>query len=497
MAKYFYNFNDQPLGAFANGGGMSVVMAGPSDKSRSIIGKYSGLGYPHVFRITQGGTTGQDLTAFDVLKNHGGDTESLVLFTANAVRQVPGSYGVMFWDYTAAGQGLGLVFLPARNVKSLVLYDDKAGRTAQFVNYDWQNGTRYWLRWRVEGGANHYIKIWQDGTSEPTGWTMTTTYVNRTSGDHYIGLGTYAADNTIDYLQASFATNGDRAPISMAEYMEPNNASTPAVGGGGGFGGIGGYGVAYGEVNRRTAKEVTLSPNDTVHSHLADSITISQTHNLSPADTTHSHTVDSIAIKQEHRLNVQDTTHTLTSDEATVLVTKSLEVDDVTHSITSEEPKLIVGLSLSVSDTSHVISSDNIQLKQNHKLVPYDTFHSHVADNATIVDAHGIVVHNTTHTISDSGVRIIQNHKLAVDSTTHSHEVEHLNITQKWDKVELKVANTTHSISSDNIEKIFNWTELGFNYGAYKQDWAFNGGLEDVQVDGGNYVPQMIENGKF
>lgn len=239
MAKYFYDFSDRQQGAFANGNGMANITAGPSGKTRSIVA--SGTG--NAFQIVQGTVNGQDLTVFDNHTNHGDDMEMLTLFSATANVQVPGSYGALYWDYTSTNQGLSVGFLPASNVKSVILYDDKAALTVNFANFNWVNGQKYWLKWRVEGGSNHFVKIWADGTAEPSSWLFTATYSNRTTGTRYFGIGTYAANATVQYEQVSVGTGGDTAPMSVGEYVSGLQPSTPMGLYGGGYGAIG-YGMA-------------------------------------------------------------------------------------------------------------------------------------------------------------------------------------------------------------------------------------------------------------
>ena len=249
MAQYLYNFSDRPLGGFAHGQGMTLILSGSGTKTRSIIQD----GNRKVFRIVQGGTSGQDLIAFDVTTNHGNDTEMLALFSVSAANQVPGSYGVAFWDYTASVQGASAGFLPASSVRSVMLYDDKAGVSFGHFDYLWNNGQKYWMRHRVEGGVNHYVKIWPDGTAEPGAWNLASTYSNRTTGTHYMGIGSYTANHTIDYFQVGIATSGETAPSSIVTDKAQVGAfsvnvlptSAPAGGYSGGYGSIAGYGQAY------------------------------------------------------------------------------------------------------------------------------------------------------------------------------------------------------------------------------------------------------------
>ena len=232
MAIYIDDYRDKAVGSLRNTGNLRVVSTG-SGKTQNIVSKNG----QHVLRFSS--TQANQLFVADTrFTNNIDDVNMLVCFSVDAVQQVPGSYGIINWDYTAENKGLSLALLPARGVKALQLYDDSVQKTVAFANYDWQNGQKYWIRWKVVGGNQHAIKIWRDGVLEPNDWTFTVTYANRTVGMHYIGYGTYGPNHTVEYNFFSVGTNGDTPPASVAEYITRLQPSTPVGVFSSGYGGM-------------------------------------------------------------------------------------------------------------------------------------------------------------------------------------------------------------------------------------------------------------------
>lgn len=167
------------------------------------------------------------------------DVDMVVKFSVNAEQQVPGSYGIINWDYTVGGKGLSLAFLPARGEKALQLYDDSVQQTISFTKYDWQNNQVYWARWRVEGGNKHYVKIWRENEPEPGDWSFSAAYSNRvpSNEDTFVGYGTYGPNHTVDYYFFGYNTEGGAAPRDYANYLDlvlppaPTGVIMPGYGG--------------------------------------------------------------------------------------------------------------------------------------------------------------------------------------------------------------------------------------------------------------------------
>ena len=221
MAVYIDNYKDKQPGQFQQRANLTAVTM-QNGKAVSIV-KRGNEGALQISSYLASRAFVADNRLIDNMDN----VEMLVKFSVTAEKQVPGAYGILNWDYTAEGKGLTVSFLPARNVKALQLYDDSASRTVSFTNYDWENGRKYWVRWKVVGGNQHSVKIWPDGTPEPASWTFTVSYANRTGGTRYIGYGTYGPNHTIEYDFFSVGTGGDTAPASVAEYITRLQPTTP------------------------------------------------------------------------------------------------------------------------------------------------------------------------------------------------------------------------------------------------------------------------------
>lgn len=173
------------------------------------------------------------------LGNVPNDVDMVVKFSVNAAQQVPGSYGILNWDYTYDGKGLSLAFLPARGEKAIQLYDDSVQQTVAFTKYDWQNNQIYWVRWRVDDGNKHYIKIWKDGEAEPGDWSFSAAYSNRVADQRnaFVGYGTYGPNHTVDYYFFGYDTNKTDTPLDYATFMymvlpdAPTGVIMPGYGG--------------------------------------------------------------------------------------------------------------------------------------------------------------------------------------------------------------------------------------------------------------------------
>lgn len=213
MARFYTDFREEPQGAIND---LSLKW----ELARSVAGRTTSFmpsGNRRKLYIDAGATAGQNLVGFKDSKNfnYSNTIETLVRFSIDTATQVPGSFGIINHKYNASAQGLSVAFLPASNVKSLFLYDDKNGVTVTFANYNWSVGVGYWVRYRQEN-TQHYVKIWPDGSAEPAGWTMTATYdIGTVSGDTWAGLGTYTSNHQMHYYEYALATNGDTA---VAEY---------------------------------------------------------------------------------------------------------------------------------------------------------------------------------------------------------------------------------------------------------------------------------------
>lgn len=219
MAKFYTDFREEYRNGLTSSSSLWTNAKVVAGRTTAVV---ASAGNRQKLLIDAGVNNGQSLVGFKQGKNlnYTNTIETLVRISVDTATQVPGSFGIINHKYNAAGQGLSVAFLPASSVKSILLYDDKNGLTVNFANYNWASGTAYWVRYRQEN-TQHYVKVWPDGSAEPTSWTFTATYdVGTITGDTWAGIGTYTANHVISYYDYALATNGETA---VAEYPVTGN----------------------------------------------------------------------------------------------------------------------------------------------------------------------------------------------------------------------------------------------------------------------------------
>ena len=536
MAKYFTNFDEYPVGDIATSGQTewaARITNGAADY-RILDG---GLG-DKFLRINATGTNGSRVLAYTPLDGVSDNIETLVKFWVfkSGSDGSLGRFGAAYTRYGGTNEastiGYSVGFTPVSNVKSLVLNEDSTG-VVQFANYPWAMSTQYYVRTRLSGTLRQ-VKIWPASSAEPTSWTFQSNGALPTIANPYSGVGTYQADSFLYVEQFSAGTDGDTAPMSAAE-MVPS--STPIVGYSGGWGGVfAGYGSALGLAKQNTVLEVA----DATHDHIVTSVTVAQVHSLAASNATHGHSATSPALKQAHKLTIANTTHAHAASSPSLAITHNLVIDNTVHEITSDSPQLVTGFAVVADSTVHALTSDNIQLKQHQTLVVANATHTHVATSPVLIEAKTLSVSNAVHVLEDSIGKLEVTHYLAVADTLHTLKSDNVVLTQS---ALLSVANTVHSLKSDNIDivqftllnkpddtvhglrsdnieviqqhilaiddalhrlksdtilKIFDWTELGLDFGMYKPDRGDIGNLTQVDPgDAGIYNPKYYSQGQL
>lgn len=550
MAKFFTNFDEQPVGDVTTSGQTQWtprISNGVSDYRIIDGGDADGK----FLRISTGSTLGSRVLAFNPLNGIGDNIETLakVWVFKSGNDGSTGRYGLTYTRYggnsEASTIGYAVSFVPVSSVKSVALYEDSTG-VVQYANYAWSMSTDYFVRTRISGGTRS-VKIWPASSAEPTSWTFQSTVTHPTIADPYSGLGTYNSDSYLYVKQYSAGTNGDTAPATIEEYKQwqkdqidaANNAlpsSTPIVGFSGGYGGpAGGYGTALGLAKQNT----TLVVNNATHDHIATSITLTQSHQLVIADAAHEHLATSPTITQAHSLTIANTTHGHVATSPAMKVNKTLVIQSAVHDLTSENLALVTGYAAVPNDTVHNLTSDNIVLQQHQTLVVEDASHEHVATSPVIIESKTLVIESTVHELTDSITKLDVTHYLSVDSTVHNlsstspemvqsailaidnavHQItsdtvdiiqftllgkpndavhglksDHISLSQEH---RLTVDDALHQIRSDIIEKIFNWTAVGKYFGDYVPNWGSTGTLEQSDIDEGEYIPKYDTGGSF
>jgi len=342
------------------------------------------------------------------------------------------------------------------------------------------------------------------------------------------------------------ATGGTAAGM-QAEWIRGYNyvpipSSTPSIGGGGGWGSVSGFGTPYGEVNRQTALNITLSIADASHGHTADNIAVTSVHTLAIANTSHSHTATSPALTSVHLLAIANASHTLVDTGPLALIRNIiLAVDNALHAHYAENLALITGVSLLVANATHGVTSDNINLSQAQTLAIANALHAHSVDSPTIIEAKILAIANAIHSLADTGpldltsvhnliadnalhghtaeavAALIQSQLLAVQNAIHALKSDNIAIIQFTllnkpdDAVHgvtdsgpmvaqnywLIIDDATHTVKSTNIPKIINWDELGVGYGQYIPKFTSGGELEIDTIEQGQIVPVFGSTGEL
>jgi hypothetical protein len=76
------------------------------------------------------------------------------------------------------------------------------------VNYVSSPGVWYWMRFRAEG-TTLKVRLWADGSAEPTTWTLTSSSSSIAAGS----AGVYVYEpNVVDFDRISVAISGSTAP---------------------------------------------------------------------------------------------------------------------------------------------------------------------------------------------------------------------------------------------------------------------------------------------
>lgn len=539
MALYYIDFNGFTPGSFlepgwkwgqANGGyGASITDTGPTAAGKIV-------------NLTSS-SAGTKILSPNIVDGFN-DIEALVRFRFSSATGKQGIVSLRYGGntesnttgYTLSGSVIG-------NVGQLAIDEGGTGYVS-WTPWNYQSGVNYWARFRVIGN-NMKAKVWQQGTAEPTSWMIDVNNSARPTGS-YSGIHQYAT-GSVTYELLSFATDGDTAPagptLVVANASHAHSApnvdaavptSTPTLGYSGGYGGMfAGYGSALG----LAVQDTTLVVNNTTHSHTANGVTVTQVHTLAISNASHAHTAESPAITQTHALAVanaihghtadspamtqtyilaaQNALHSLTSDNIALVTGYVAAAQDATHSLTSDQIALSQAQTLVVNDTSHALSSDNLVIVEAKTLIVSDSSHDHSVDSIDIIQDHKIVIANNSHSVTSDSPVIIQSNLLALGNATHSVSSGNIDIVQFTllstpatgtfglsdtssvlvQDYKLAAQNALHTLKTTEITKIFNWTELGKDFGYYIPKGTTAGQLEEDETDTGYIAQVAIKRG--
>ena len=189
-----------------------------------------------------------------------------------------------------------------------------------------------------------------------------------------------------------------------------------------------------------------LTVADGLHSHITDSIAVTQAHALMVAEAIHSHTVESPVLNVLTTFVVTDANHSLSSDNVDIIRHLLLSVADAVHAHGTDTIQLVQVHSLVVAEAIHTYSVEAVELIQVHILSAQDVSHSHTTDSievhlqvaltaqdgthsttleeVVLSQLHNLQTQGISHPQSTNVIILVQVHTVLIQDASHSHIVE-------------------------------------------------------------------------
>lgn len=326
--------------------------------------------------------------------------------------------------------------------------------------FNWSANTWYWCRFQ-KSGSTLRAKFWQDGNSEPSGWTLSTSD-SGLSGGGWVGLGAYEESGTKRFDAIGVGTNGDPAVIfphnfeigtahalngntelesvslsqvhklAVDDVISETDATTntaPEIQGV--F--YGGYGLAVGGSSYYGQNSgLAVIPVDTVADDLTsetelESVELSQVHHLEVNDVISETEVDDdILLVRLDDLSVQDVVSQTELESVELIERITLEVDDVV-SIT-ETPNVTISTQgfLGVNEPESITELDNVDLFQKQTLEVDDAISLTELETADVVELKTLEVDGLVSTTELDDTAITQNHILIISDLNSETELDSL-----------------------------------------------------------------------
>lgn len=169
------------------------------------------------------GSPGTKVLAYNPVKDID-DVEVLVQFKLSSAA---GKQGIVSLRYGGTNEATTTGYTLSGSIignKGTFAIDEGATGYAGWTDWNYLAGVTYWARFRAVGSSIK-AKLWTDGATEPSAWTLDVTNTQATTGD-YSGLHTYNTGN-VDYSYVSWGTYGDSAPSPGEAISGPARAITP------------------------------------------------------------------------------------------------------------------------------------------------------------------------------------------------------------------------------------------------------------------------------
>jgi len=193
---------------------------------------------------------------------------------------------------------------------------------------------------------------------------------------------------------------------------------------------------------------VSITTDNTLHSHVADSLTLVVIIPLTVANTSHNHTSDSPTFVVIYLLTVNGTQHTHAADNIDLIEKIGLTIANCIHYTTSQSPTLSTATFLTVSSSDHSHVSESLSLTQKHYLTTSPAVHSHTSEKLSLSVLHVLNIASTLHQHTVDSAILTQGHLLSISNALHGHICQSVQLLQVHN---LLVNNTLHNQIADNI----------------------------------------------
>ena len=155
------------------------------------------------------------------------------------------------------------------------------------------------------------------------------------------------------------------------------------------------------------ALNIDLVVADSLHSHLADSPSLTQANILVVAPGLHGHLADVLSLTQQNVLTVSPALHAHIADNISTVLTYTLDVQAALHAHYGDNVTIVVPGLIAPDTGTHGHFAENVALIQQHILQVQDAIHAQTASNVPI-SVH-LVVDNAYHQMVADEVSILIN----------------------------------------------------------------------------------------
>ncbi len=207
MATYFFNPNDYPVGTLPTGWAEYGTSGKATIANDATLGNY--------LKTNKLNTASFDtMVAWETVGNLSSADFPVEFVTklrwAIADISEPG----ITWADPATWNGYRAFFVDRNDIMRLRRYD--AGSSVNLAAPGIgaiAEGEVWWMRWRIDANGRHLVRVWKDGTTEPTTWNIDVIDSTYQSGKIGFEIQRFGENH---YFLLGVGTVGDPAPTSAA-----------------------------------------------------------------------------------------------------------------------------------------------------------------------------------------------------------------------------------------------------------------------------------------